>query len=221
MREISTSRTDTVLFDPSPSLCDQKFCSAYFNHEYLYRDEVHFRRNIRPETAAMLAEKAGMIRLLSSMGGNANDLVTSRAPNDACVRWDNIANPMLSPFQRFQSDREGHGFMFYVPGLLNVSDTDSQPHRSPVLICENNKMLAPKHDVLENISSIGLGAFSHYANFLVFSTSDNSDPNTNGRTYRYIIPPPGFSGELPCVPRKGLEATTNPGHLKVNTLQAD
>jgi glucan phosphoethanolaminetransferase (alkaline phosphatase superfamily) len=49
---------------------------------------------------------------------------------------------------------------------------------------EDGKLLGPPHEPHETIRNKGLGAFSHWHGMLVFSTSDNSDPRTNGRTYK-------------------------------------
>jgi len=53
---------------------------------------------------------------------------------------------------------------------------------------EDSQELGPaaaSHDVIRNV---GCGAFSHWGRQLYLSTSDNSDPNTNGRTYAMLAP---------------------------------
>jgi hypothetical protein len=59
-------------------------------------------------------------------------------------------------------------------------------------IFENGTELSPAHASHAIISSTGRGAFSHWMNSdgtleLYFSSSDNTNPKTNGRTYTYRI----------------------------------
>ena len=50
-------------------------------------------------------------------------------------------------------------------------------------MCEDGKELGPAHAAHDDIRSIGLGRFSHWENYVVFSASDNSNPRLNGREY--------------------------------------
>ena len=70
-----------------------------------------------------------------------------------------------------------------VPG---ASDDTTAPRRSNYSLCENDRLLGPAHSDHAEISELGGGRFSHWGSGLIFSTSDNSDPNTNGRTYRLV-----------------------------------
>lgn len=67
--------------------------------------------------------------------------------------------------------------------LLAIADSNDFPKRSPLRLFENGTPLGPSHALHFYIRGIGKGAFSHWQNQLLFSTSDNSDPNSNGRTY--------------------------------------
>jgi len=44
------------------------------------------------------------------------------------------------------------------------------------------------HAIHGDIAKQGNGRYSHWGNSLVFSASDNSDPNTNGRSYWVVQP---------------------------------
>jgi len=44
------------------------------------------------------------------------------------------------------------------------------------------------HTIHGDIAKQGSGRYSHWGNSLVFSASDNSDPNTNGRSYWVVQP---------------------------------
>lgn len=60
---------------------------------------------------------------------------------------------------------------------------------SPLLLYEDGKPLGPAHSVHRDIADDGHGRFSHWhSQGIVFSASDNSDPNSNGRHYFAVTP---------------------------------
>jgi hypothetical protein len=66
--------------------------------------------------------------------------------------------------------------------------TDEHGH-SPVMIYEEDKPLGPAHSSFADISKLGHGRFSYWiGQGLIFSTSDGSDPNSNGRRYWAVVP---------------------------------
>jgi len=67
------------------------------------------------------------------------------------------------------------------------SDGPSTPAASRLVIYEDGKPLGPAHANPEKIQRLGEGRYSHWGRRLYFSTSDNSNPNTNGRTYELRI----------------------------------
>jgi hypothetical protein len=68
--------------------------------------------------------------------------------------------------------------------LAALCDDTSQPRRSALRLLEDGKPLGPAHALHRTIIDDGGGRYSHWCdNALWFSTSDNSDPNTNGRVY--------------------------------------
>jgi len=89
--------------------------------------------------------------------------------------------PLSAPFT-------GEGNFAYaasLPHLSDQADSNSDHMRSQVMVYEDGKPLGIAHSVHENIRNLGGGRFSHWGEQLVFSASDNSDPNTNGKTYTY------------------------------------
>jgi hypothetical protein len=70
-----------------------------------------------------------------------------------------------------------------------VSDNLEHPYRSPLRLLENGAALGPAHSLHALIRGNGQGRFSHWGphQVLLFSTSDNSDPNLNGRTYMISV----------------------------------
>jgi FkbM family methyltransferase len=80
------------------------------------------------------------------------------------------------------------GLCWVVPlkDLVSMADHDDAPHRSVLLLYENDKVLLPAHTPHDDIRSLGGGRYSHWAETLYFSTSDGSDPNTNGCKYQIM-----------------------------------
>jgi hypothetical protein len=66
-------------------------------------------------------------------------------------------------------------------GIDNISDTKFNDF--PVNLYEDSILLAPQHEGQSMINQYGKGSYILKDNFLFFSTSDNSDPRTNGREY--------------------------------------
>jgi len=62
------------------------------------------------------------------------------------------------------------------------SDADGA---SRLRLFEDDRPLGPAHALHDAIRAQGGGGYSHWAGHVYFSTSDNSDPRTNGRAYRY------------------------------------
>jgi hypothetical protein len=64
----------------------------------------------------------------------------------------------------------GHCFLAELNGTATV-------------LFEDNRELAPADSLHDDIRKLGRGRYSVWNGFLYFSSSDNSDPRTNGRTY--------------------------------------
>jgi hypothetical protein len=93
---------------------------------------------------------------------------------------------LTRPFAKFT----GTGFAYAkeLPKLDSIGDSSDAATRSNLLVCENNNLLGPMHTAHAEIGKLGLGRYSHWGTSLVFSTSDNSDPNGNGRNYSVVQP---------------------------------
>ncbi|MCA6113770.1 hypothetical protein J6524_02330 [Bradyrhizobium sp. WSM 1738] len=60
---------------------------------------------------------------------------------------------------------------------------------SPIQLYEDQAPVGPGHSTFEAISKTGLGHFAYWTERgIFFSTSDNSDPNHNGRRYWVVVP---------------------------------
>ncbi len=82
----------------------------------------------------------------------------------------------------FESE-QGYGWISRLPGLEQQADNSQFPRRSNLVLLENGKPLRVRHAIHEEIRRTGGGLYSHWGGYLLFATSDNSDPNTNGRSY--------------------------------------
>jgi hypothetical protein len=74
-----------------------------------------------------------------------------------------------------------------------VGDTPEDNHRSPVELYENDVKLGPAHSTLAEIVNEGHGRYLHEAgrghgSWTTWSSSDNTNPMTNGRTYWLVKP---------------------------------
>lgn len=73
-------------------------------------------------------------------------------------------------------------------GYAWIVTTTVDPATRKLQVFENGKPLGPGESLHDNIRKEGKGAYSHWSagpqRFVIyFSTSDNTDPNINGRTY--------------------------------------
>jgi hypothetical protein len=68
------------------------------------------------------------------------------------------------------------------------SDDPAHPNRSLAILCEDRTPIGAGHSAHAEVSSKGNGNYSHWSGGLYFSSSDNSDPNTNGRRYKLVFP---------------------------------
>jgi hypothetical protein len=97
----------------------------------------------------------------------------------------------LRPFEQ-----DGHAFTVrqqnWFPHSISfagLADSESNNERSPVLIYEDGVLIGPAHSSYADIRDIGMGRYSHWTGQgFIFSSSDNSDPNTNNREYWAALP---------------------------------
>jgi len=57
---------------------------------------------------------------------------------------------------------------------------------SRLWVLEDGRRLGPAHATHDELRALGGGRYSHWSKTLRFSTSDDSDPTTNGRTYTFV-----------------------------------
>jgi SAM-dependent methyltransferase len=82
---------------------------------------------------------------------------------------------------------QGHMWACPLPELAASSDTQEFPRRSPLMLFEDGLPLDFNHAPHDAVRLFGEGRYSHWGEELFFSSSDNSDPNTNGRIYTAML----------------------------------
>ena len=118
---------------------------------------------------------------------------TLRAYTDAGVPWaiDFVPEPRRHrayiPLEA-AIHSTGYAWIGDLPQLTAWGDDADDPFRSPLVVLEDGKPLGPPHAPHDIIRSDGGGAFSHWEGRVWFSTSDNTDPRSNGRKYMAMIP---------------------------------
>jgi SAM-dependent methyltransferase len=92
---------------------------------------------------------------------------------------------LRAPFRR----DEGFAYVVALPRDAAIpGDSSDEPKKSPVVVTEDGVLLGPGHAQHFAIRNQGNGRFSHWNEAVYFSTSDNTDPNVNGRSYAIAIP---------------------------------
>jgi 2-polyprenyl-6-hydroxyphenyl methylase/3-demethylubiquinone-9 3-methyltransferase len=84
----------------------------------------------------------------------------------------------------------GHLYKTFVPQYASTGDSAANPQRSPLRLREDGTVIGLAHSAHAEIADHGRGRYSHWVDTLYFSSSDNSDPNTNGREYSVAYPAP-------------------------------
>jgi hypothetical protein len=79
------------------------------------------------------------------------------------------------------------GWLTSIEQLPVPGDSLSNPSCSTVMLFEDGHLLGPSHSLHIDIRCLGQGRYSHWDNNLYFSTSDGSDPNSNGRKYSLMF----------------------------------
>jgi hypothetical protein len=80
--------------------------------------------------------------------------------------------------------------MFRVPYPVVAAYPSDDPtdYRSSLMLYENGLPLGPAHSNFSDVARHGFGLFSHFERQgVVFATSDNSNPNSNGRQYAMTV----------------------------------
>ena len=132
---------------------------------------------------------------------------TAQYPVDgaaAVPQWD------VAP--RAVAHLSGHAYRYDLPDFMSawVNDDEAE-NASRLLLFEDGVLLTRPHGSLDGIAALGGGRYRHGARELWFSSSDGTDPRTNGRSYAIglapradhrfsmpgLAPPPAIRATLP------------------------
>jgi hypothetical protein len=94
-----------------------------------------------------------------------------------------VLNP---PFVKFSNS--DIAYFKELPGLDVPGDATEAPARSPLVLCEDGDLIGKPHSLHADIMKAGRGLYSHWGASMIFSSSDNSNPNGNGRSYVAVQP---------------------------------
>lgn len=87
-----------------------------------------------------------------------------------------------------EPESEPPNFLFIAPLNIRFSDDPETGWRSKVQLFENSVALGPGSAGHQQMREAGGGAFRHWDRTLCFTSSDGSDPRTNGFLYEVLYP---------------------------------
>jgi hypothetical protein len=134
------------------------------------------------------AESCLDLELLDMITGEGNTEFVFQ-PIGAHNYWDDLLKQyIIEELSPPYYHNESYCWMALLPHLGDFADGEEWPTRSNLRLLEDGKQLAFAHAPNIAIQKGGEGRYSHWRDKLYFSTSDNSNPNTNGRHYtiRYL-----------------------------------
>ena len=138
--------------------------------------------NVKHLPRYFLEAKARLADILQAEVSSLHSRLLSRNQSHTVIVPETIRQKteMLSgPFEK----EAGCCWIIRIEHLKEYADHIDEPFRSPVLLLEDGQPLAIPHAPHDEIRMHGAGRYSHWNSYLYFSTSDNSDPNTNGCLY--------------------------------------
>jgi hypothetical protein len=125
------------------------------------------------------------LELVNLRTGESNTEYLFR-PVGGCPRWDAVlasrhAFPLPGPYER----GDGKAFASPVIPEIGPGDTATQRISSRWVLLEDGMPLGMGHTLPVDVAAGGMGRYAHWEDRFIFSASDDSDPNSNGRAYAY------------------------------------
>jgi hypothetical protein len=145
-----------------------------------------------PKQSLSAIDAVPRLRKLMSEFGYGIDEFTKVSPRSPAPHTRELPRPRLEAIESGRwrllppfFHEAGHAWEFDLSGqpVPGPADEVGEWTRSHLRLFENGIALGPAHCLHVRIRRKGSGAFSHWQDRLIFSTSDNSDPNFNGRQY--------------------------------------
>ena len=138
------------------------------------------------ETKDFCMNKLGLELLnINAGGGNTEYLFRRKGGSNY---WEGVLSQhkeikLSGPYEHVR----GFSWAVKLPELIGLSDNLENPKRSTMMIYEDNIPMGFAHVPLHHIEIHGNSRYMHWNDKLYFSTTDNSDPNLNGREYTYRL----------------------------------
>ena len=152
-----------------------------------------FRSAVPDQCEAIMAEVPGLLAALEEDGYDRlrPDLMVGSDARPAASHASDDEWVLNPPFLH-DGGEAWVSKIYAVPRLLDfagVPDTDDAPKASRLILLEDGEALGPAHGLHASIRAVGRGLYSFWGEqpTLHFSTSDNTDPNTNGRRYSLLV----------------------------------
>ena len=136
------------------------------------------------ETKSFCKEQLGL-ELLNIYAGEANTEYLFRK-QDAKNYWDEyISDKKIIKLTPASKCEGGNAWSIGVDDYMNSADSEESPKKSTLMLYENGVPMGFPHVSLKHIARHGKSRYAHWKNKIIFSTTDNTDPNTNGREYYF------------------------------------
>jgi peptidoglycan/LPS O-acetylase OafA/YrhL len=170
MAKAAQQTGEFCFFDPADALCDTNGCRNIDDlGRPIYSDAYHL--SIFGSRLVIAHFAPQLTQLLKARKGEA-------AKEPAGIGQFAIAPANMAAEQ-------GHCFV----AIVQCEMPGDRESRSSVTVWENGVQIGPAHQAHKDIRTSGGGRFSYWAKGnLYFSTTDNSDPRTNGRKYEIRWP---------------------------------
>jgi SAM-dependent methyltransferase len=134
------------------------------------------------ETKKFCRDRLGL-EMLNISAGQANTEYLFRQ-RDVRNYWDAVeASRQLEALNPPFRHRGGYSWIADLPSHWADGDDMRNPQRSRLMLFEDDLPVGFSHQTHADIQAHGGGRYSHWKDTLIFSATDNSDPNTNGRRY--------------------------------------
>lgn len=134
------------------------------------------------ETKAFCLDRLGLELIHISAGEGNTEFLFRR--QGARNYWDELrASQRLEPLTGPFSHRSGNAYQIALPQYQATADDLQHPRRSRLMLYEDGEPVGFAHQTHADIEIHGAGRYSHWRDVLIFSATDNTDPNNNARRY--------------------------------------
>jgi hypothetical protein len=138
------------------------------------------------ETKAFCSNKL-QLELLNIKAGEGNTEYLFRKMGAKNYWGDVLKSLKVESLPGPFTHQTGHAWSAHLKDYAWGADSNEHPRRSRLMLYENDVPLGFAHAPHSHIQAHGGSRYSHWDNQLIFSTSDNSDPNTNKRRYSICV----------------------------------